>query len=103
MRTPLTTTMRPASTGGPSREGARVELEVTGSSWPRTLSRQLAAAYLSVSTREIDRLIDIGAIGIVRLEAVRHPNGAATSGTNRGILIDRLELDELVVRSRERR
>ena len=103
MRAAMTPKMVPAGTPDPPRERPRVDLEMSGPSWPRLLSRKLAAAYLSVSTSEIDRLITIGAIAIVRLPAVRHQNGAATSGANRRILIDRLELDELCVRNRERR
>lgn len=69
--------------------------------WPRLLSRKLAAAYLSVSVAEIDRLIHTGAIAVVRLPAVRHQNGTATTGTNRRVLIDRVELDALCTRNRE--
>jgi hypothetical protein len=72
------------------------------SGWPRLLSRQLAATYLSVSTTEIDRLIGAGCLSIVRLPAVRHSNGAATTGRNRRVLIDRVELDDLVSKNRER-
>jgi hypothetical protein len=84
----------------PSESAASMEVEPSRG-WPRLLSRKLAAAYLSVSTAEIDRLVAVGAIGVVRLPAVRHRNGTATSGTNRRILIDRVELDELCVKNRE--
>ena len=84
----------------PTPEAHTLDLD-TSHGWPRLLSRKLAAAYLSVSTAEIDRLIAVGAIGVVRLPAVRHRNGAATTGANRRILIDRVELDALCVRNRE--
>lgn len=73
-----------------------------GPGWPRLLSRNLAAAYLSVSTQVIDRLITVGAISIVRLPAMRHRNGAAVTGRNRRVLIDRVELDALCTQNRER-
>src|SRR5262245_62160161 len=70
--------------------------------WPRLLSRQDAARYLSVSTREIDRLIEIGKLAVVRLPAGRHRNGASVERPNRRVLIDRLELDALCTAHRER-
>lgn len=72
------------------------------SGWPRLLSRRAAATYLSVSLQEIDRLINTGHLSVVRLPAVRHRNGAATQGSCRRVLIDRLELDALCTQNRER-
>lgn len=92
----------------PSRESLAASdfdvdlLQAPAAGWPRLLSRQLAATYLSVSTREIDRLITVGAISVARLPATRHQNGAATTGSNRRVLIDRLELDALCTQIRER-
>jgi hypothetical protein len=74
----------------------------TSHGWPRLLSRKGAAAYLSCSTAEIDRLVAVGELGVVRLPAVRHTNGTATVGTNRRVFLDRVELDALCVRCRER-
>lgn len=70
---------------------------------PRLLDRDGAAAYLSVSPDTIDRLVSTGQVSIVRLPVARHRNGASIAGSNRRVLIDRAELDELVVMWRERR
>jgi Helix-turn-helix domain len=70
---------------------------------PRCLNRSGAAAYLNVSEDTVDRLIEAGELSVVRLPVAHHRNGAAVSGLNRRVLIDRIELDALVERSRERR
>ena len=68
---------------------------------PRLLDKPAAAAYLGgVSVDQIDRLINAGAISVVKLPATR----ARTAGeTCRRILLDRLELDALIERWREKR
>ena len=71
---------------------------------PRLLDRRGAAAYLAVSPDTVDRLIDTGAISLVKLPVVRaRKNGNGVSGSNRRILIDREELDLLIPKWRERR
>ena len=70
--------------------------------WPRLLSRDQAATYLSVSPKEIERLINVGAISVVRLPASRHKNNVAVDKPNRRVLIDREELDALCTQNRER-
>jgi len=62
----------------------------------RYLTRELAANYISSSTRTIDRLIDAGLLTVTHL-----PAAIAGGGANRRILIDRLELDEVMAAERE--
>jgi hypothetical protein len=70
---------------------------------PRLLDRDGAARYLGVSGDTLDRLIHSGQISVVRLPVERQRKGAkGIPGTNRRILIDRAELDELIPRWRER-
>lgn len=57
--------------------------------WPRLLSIELAARYLSVSSKHVYRLIEKGA-----LTGVRSVGGVQC----RRLLLDRLELDDLVRR-----
>ena len=68
---------------------------------PRVLGRDDAAAYLGISVRTLDRLIATGAVSQVRLPVARARNGAAVPNeANRRVLLDRVELDRLVDRSR---
>ena len=68
---------------------------------PRLLDKVQAAAYLgSISVDQVDRLIGAGAISVVRLPATR---GRTGDGACRRILIDRAELDEMVLRWREKK
>jgi hypothetical protein len=69
---------------------------------PRLLDREAAAAYLSVSVDTVDRLLQSGALHVVRLPVQRDPKtGLGVRGTTRRILVDRHELDSLVEQSRE--
>jgi hypothetical protein len=70
---------------------------------PRCLDRAGAAAYLGCSPDTVDRLINTGALSVVRLPVARHRRGDAVQGSNRRVLLDRVELDDLVARSREKR
>ena len=69
---------------------------------PRLLDRDAAAAYLSISVDTLDRLLQSGALHVVRLPVQRdRKTGLGVSGTTRRILLDRHELDSLVDRCRE--
>ncbi len=69
---------------------------------PRLLDRETAAAYLSISVDTVDRLVQSGALHVVRLPVQRdRKTGLGVRGTTRRILLDRLELDRLVDASRE--
>jgi hypothetical protein len=68
---------------------------------PRLLDKIQAAAYLGgVSVDQVERLINAGAVSVVKLPAGRARGEGASC---RRVLLDRLELDSLVERSRERR
>ena len=71
---------------------------------PRLLDRQAAASYLGgVSVDTVDRLIHSGQISSLRLPVERQRRGAkGVPGINRRILVDRAELDELILKWRER-
>ena len=70
---------------------------------PRLLDRNQAATYLGVSVDTVDRLIRAGMIGVVKLpvERSRH-TGRGVMGVNRRILVDRVQIDEQIVKWRER-
>jgi hypothetical protein len=69
---------------------------------PRLLDRDAAAAYLSISVDTLDRLLQSGALHVVRLPVKRdRKTGLGVRGTTRRILLDRHELDSLVDRCRE--
>ena len=69
---------------------------------PRLLDRETAAAYLSVSVDTLDRLLQSGALHVVRLPVQRDRNtGVGVRGPTRRILVDRHELDALIEASRE--
>jgi len=71
---------------------------------PRLLDVSGAASYLGCSRDTIRRLIDAGHVSIVRLPAARQRHGTrGVQGVNRLLLIDRVELDELVPKWREKR
>jgi len=66
------------------------------------LDRDAAAAYLSISVDTLDRLLQSGALHVVRLPVQRdRKTGLGVRGTTRRILLDRHELDSLVDRCRE--
>ena len=65
---------------------------------PRCLNRQQTAIYLGVSIRQVDRLIQMGTIPIIKLRV--ESNGQR--GTNRRVLIDVRDLDALVDQSKIR-
>jgi excisionase family DNA binding protein len=70
---------------------------------PRLLDVDQAAAYLSISTDTLTRLVHTGAIGVVRIPVERNRRtGRGLVGMSRRILIDRHELDELIPKWRER-
>lgn len=67
---------------------------------PRLLDKEQAAAYLGgVSTDVVERLLNTGALSVVRLPATR----SRSQSSCRRVLIDRQELDLLVERWREKR
>jgi excisionase family DNA binding protein len=66
---------------------------------PRLLSVAAAAGYLGVSEDQVVRLVNNGVLSLVRLPAGRTDPGAPT----RRLLLDRLEIDELVPKWREKR
>lgn len=67
---------------------------------PRLLDKKQAGTYLGgVSADQIDRLINTGVVSVVRLPASRSRTGAAS----RRVLVDRIELDGLIERWREKR
>src|ERR1700730_11843488 len=68
----------------------------------RLLDRDAAAEYLSISVDTLDRLLQSGALHVVRLPVQRdRKTGLGVRGTTRRILLDRHELDSLIDRSRE--
>lgn len=69
---------------------------------PRLLDRPTAAAYLSVSLATLERLIQSGALSVVRLPVERARTGLGVPGRTRRVLIDVRDLDALIERSRER-
>jgi hypothetical protein len=72
------------------------------SSGPRLLDRDAAADYLSISVDTLDRLLQSGALHVVRLPVQRdRKTGLGVRGTTRRILLDRHELDSLVDQCRE--
>src|SRR5437016_3518592 len=80
----------------PSRSSASAGLG------PRLLDRDAAAAYLSISVDTVDRLLQSGALHVVRLPVQRdRKTGLGVRGTTRRILLDRDELDSLVDQCRE--
>jgi len=63
----------------------------------RCLDRNQAAEYLSVSTRSIDRLIEVGKLHVVRLPVERDQlTQGGKVGSSRKILLDVKDLDQLV-------
>ena len=71
-------------------------------SGPRLLDRDAAAEYLSISVDTLDRLLQSGALHVVRLPVQRdRKTGLGVRGTTRRILLDRHELDSLVDQCRE--
>jgi hypothetical protein len=69
---------------------------------PRLLDRDAAATYLSISVDTVDRLLQSGALHVVRLPVQRdRKTGLGVRGTTRRILLDRHELDSLIDRCRE--
>jgi hypothetical protein len=69
---------------------------------PRLLDRDAAAEYLSISVDTVDRLLQSGALHVVRLPVQRdRKTGLGVRGTTRRILVDRHELDSLIDRCRE--
>jgi hypothetical protein len=67
---------------------------------PRLLDKAAAASYMGgISVDQVDRLINTGALSVVKLPATR---GRTQNGCRR-VLIDRLEVDALVDRWREKR
>jgi hypothetical protein len=72
----------------------------------RLVDKDVAASYLGVSTNTIERLIQTGALQIVRfpVERSKKPgaNGDGQVGTNRRVLIDVRDLNELIERSKEK-
>jgi hypothetical protein len=69
---------------------------------PRLLDRDAAARYLSISVDTLDRLLQSGALHVVRLPVQRdRRTNLGVPGTSRRILLDRHELDALVDSCRE--
>jgi len=104
-RTPARTSERVAASPAPRVLSASRRLSVASAlvgTGPRLLDRDAAAAYLSVSVDTVDRLLQSGALHVVRLPVQRdRKTGLGVRGTTRRILLDRHELDALVDRCRE--
>jgi len=70
---------------------------------PRLVDRHGAAKYLGVGHTTVDRLIQSGALAVVRLPVERHARtNVGIPGRTRRLLIDVRDLDALIERSRER-
>jgi len=69
---------------------------------PRLLDKHGAATYLSVSLDTLERLIQTGALSVVRLPVERARTGLGVVGRTRRVLLDVRDLDALIERSRER-
>lgn len=67
----------------------------------RCLSREEAATYLGVSTKQIDRLIQSRQLSEVKLPVeTNRVSGRGQMGTNRRVLIDIRELDRMIDQSK---
>jgi hypothetical protein len=87
-----------------ARSGLRPSLTETrapGAPLGRLRDREGAAAYLNVSVDTVDRLIDTGALAVVRLPVTRSPNGRGEVGQLKNKLLDVKDLDALIDRSKE--
>jgi hypothetical protein len=74
-------------------------LKATVTAWPRLLSVEQAAQYLSISYWTVREFINDGSIKAVPLprpETLRQRERRALGDTVRRLLIDRLDLDALV-------
>jgi hypothetical protein len=70
---------------------------------PRCLDRNQAALYLSVSTRQVDRMIQTGTLPVIKLPVERaRTSSDGRLGMNRRILIDVKDLDTIIDRSKVR-
>src|SRR5262245_46909321 len=67
----------------------------------RLLDKDGAAEYLMVSVDTLQRLIHTGAVPIVKLPVERAANGRGQAGVSRRVLIDVVDLDRLIERSKE--
>jgi hypothetical protein len=92
------------ATTAPER-GQANEPRVTRPLIPRLLTREQAAKYLGdVAVATIDGLINSGTISIVRLSLERFKKtGVSGVASDRGIRIDREELDALIAQWRDSR
>jgi hypothetical protein len=94
---------RPASTDGVEAAGRRRREEVRGPP-PRCVDKQGAADYLGgVGLNTIERLINTGALPIVKLPVQNTRHGLVADGTSRRVLIDVRDLDALIERNKETR
>lgn len=84
-----------------SRPSGLIEQVTVHSS--RCVDIETSAQYLGVSPDTVGRLIDSGALRIVKLPVERADNGHGKTGTSRRILIDVRDLDDLIERSKETR
>lgn len=70
----------------------------------RCLSREEAAAYLGISLKQIDRLIQSRMLSEVKLPCeTNRVSGRGQVGTSRRVLIDIKELDRIVDQSKQLR
>lgn len=67
----------------------------------RLVDKDAAAQFLSTSTDTIERLIQSGALPIVKLPVERAENGRGKTGSSRRVLIDVKDLNTLIERSKE--
>jgi hypothetical protein len=90
----------------PSGSAKRAQDQPSGvPGWPRLLSIEQAGAYLNVSHWTLREFINAGDVPTVRLprpQTPRQRKRAHANDTVRRLLIDRLDLDELVQRWKER-
>ena len=67
----------------------------------RLIDKDVAGQYLGTSTDTVERLIQSGALPIVKLPVERADNGRGKMGSSRRVLIDVRDLDALIERSKE--
>ena len=97
---PGATLPEPASRAhGPQAGGHLVEQVIVRRS--RLVDKDVAGQYLGTSTDTIERLIQTGALPVVRLPVEHRRSGRSRTGVSRRVLIDVRDLDALIERSKE--
>jgi hypothetical protein len=67
----------------------------------RLIDKDVAAQYFSTSVDTIERLIQTGALPVVKLPVEHSRNTRSRTGVSRRVLIDVRDLDALIERSKE--